>query len=116
MLLEPVSDAAFVLVPGGGVEPPRGVNLGGFWVQPVIFPNTSFSICSSYLHHFKRADRWGSVRSRHDPVVRVWAEKKSAWILIFTSRRMLSFRRMTMQTSLWKRNGSPHGEFSRRND
>jgi len=30
-LLEPASDAAFVLVPGGGVEPPRGVNLGGFW-------------------------------------------------------------------------------------
>ena len=30
MLLEPVSDAVFVLVPGGGVEPPRGVNLGGF--------------------------------------------------------------------------------------
>jgi len=29
-LLEPASDAAFVLVPGGGVEPPRGVNLGGF--------------------------------------------------------------------------------------
>ena len=28
--LEPASDAAFVLVPGGGVEPPRGVNLGGF--------------------------------------------------------------------------------------
>jgi len=26
--LEPASDAVFVLVPGGGVEPPRGVNLG----------------------------------------------------------------------------------------
>jgi len=30
MLLKPASDAACVLVPGGGVEPPRGVNLGGF--------------------------------------------------------------------------------------
>jgi hypothetical protein len=30
MLLESASDAGFGLVPGGGVEPPRGVNLGGF--------------------------------------------------------------------------------------
>jgi len=30
MWLEHASDAVFALVPGGGVEPPRGVNLGGF--------------------------------------------------------------------------------------
>ncbi len=30
MWLKPASDAATVVVPGGGVEPPRGVNLGGF--------------------------------------------------------------------------------------
>jgi len=83
-LLEPASDAAFVLVPGGGVEPPRGVNLGGFWghgnelrasiPECAWMRRTRFSaICKL------RSSTWEMCHVRHVPVTtasqrNIWAE------------------------------------------
>jgi len=89
MWLEPASRAGFGLVPGGGVEPPRGVNLGGFWghgnglranvLDYAWVRRTRFSaICKL------RFSTWEMCQVRHVPVTTASQRKIRAEPVTFT--------------------------------